>query len=152
MGGVMNERGLEGWKIQKHVQVNVEDGALAQCNVNDEQVQLSVEVGKTSTIDLAAIEVDLQKTIKMVVEQENVVFVLEPKEDEHVIGHVEIDASHILIITYNLLPTHPLYLRGWVGFVLGKFVFAILLLILVLKLLPHLPFPCEKVGGAIFLV
>jgi hypothetical protein len=25
---VMGERGLEGWKMQKHVQANVEDGAL----------------------------------------------------------------------------------------------------------------------------
>jgi hypothetical protein len=32
----------------------------------------------------------------------------------------------------------------------GKFVFAIPLLILVFKLKPHLPFPCEKVGGAFF--
>jgi hypothetical protein len=38
MGGFMSEGGLEGWKMQKHVQVSVEDGALAQCNVNDEQV------------------------------------------------------------------------------------------------------------------
>jgi hypothetical protein len=29
MGGVMSERGLEGWKMQKHMQVSVEDGALA---------------------------------------------------------------------------------------------------------------------------
>ncbi len=39
MGGVMNERGLEGWKMQKHVQESVEDGALAPCNVNEEQMQ-----------------------------------------------------------------------------------------------------------------
>jgi hypothetical protein len=37
------------------------------------------------------------------------------------------------------------------GFVFGKFVFAIPLVIMVLKLLPHLPSPCEKVGGAFFL-
>jgi hypothetical protein len=36
------------------------------------------------------------------------------------------------------------------GFFFGKFVFAIPLLILVFKLLPHLPLPCEKVGGAFF--
>ncbi len=35
--------------------MNVEDGALALCNVNEEQVQASVEV-------------DLQKTIEMIVE------------------------------------------------------------------------------------
>jgi hypothetical protein len=85
-------------------------------------------------------------------EQKNVDFAPKPKEDEHVRGHVEIDAGQIFIITYNLLPTHPFYLRGWVGFVFGKFVFTILLIILVFKLLPHLPFPCEKAGGSIFLV
>ncbi len=86
----------------------------------------------------------------MIVEQENVVFVLEAKEDEHIIGHVEIDAGYIFILIYNLLPTHPLYLRGWVGFVFGNFLFVIPLLNLVLKILPHLSFPCEKVGGAFF--
>jgi hypothetical protein len=108
--------GLEGWKMQKHVQMSVEDGALAQCNVNEEQVQANVELRETSTINLATIEVDLQKTIEMIMEQENVVLVSELEEDEHVIRHVEIDASDILILTYNLLPTHPLYLRGQVGF------------------------------------
>jgi hypothetical protein len=39
-------------------------------------MQLDVEVGKTSSIDLATIEVDLQKTIEMIVEQENVTFAL----------------------------------------------------------------------------
>jgi hypothetical protein len=63
MGGVMSERGLEGWKMQKHVQANVEDGALAPCNVNEEQVQMNVEVGETYTTNLATIEVDLQKII-----------------------------------------------------------------------------------------
>jgi hypothetical protein len=61
MGGVMNEVGLEGWKMQKHVQASVEDGALAQCNVNEEQMQASVEVGETSTTDLVTIEIGLQK-------------------------------------------------------------------------------------------
>jgi len=28
MGSVMNEGAFEGWKMQKHVQMNVEDGAL----------------------------------------------------------------------------------------------------------------------------
>jgi hypothetical protein len=111
---------------------------------------VSVEVGETSIANLAIIEIDLQKTIKMIVEQENVTLVLEPKEDEHVVRHVEIDVSDIFILTYNLLPTHPLYLRRWLGFCFGRFMFAIPLFIQVLKLLPHLHFPCEKVGGAFF--
>jgi hypothetical protein len=58
--------------MQNHMQASVEDGALAQCNVNEEQVQVSVEIGETFTIDLAIIEVDMQKTIEIIVEQENV--------------------------------------------------------------------------------
>jgi hypothetical protein len=58
MEGVMNEGGLEGWKMQKHVQVSVENNALVQCNVHEEQVQAKVEVGETSTTNLAIIEVD----------------------------------------------------------------------------------------------
>jgi len=57
MGGVMNEGGLEGWKMEKHVQASVENGALAQCNVNEEKMQASVEVGETSTTDLVTIEI-----------------------------------------------------------------------------------------------
>jgi hypothetical protein len=75
MGGVMSEGGLEGWKMQKHLQVNVEYGALVLCNVNEEQVQMSVEVGETCTTNLTTIEVGLQKTIEMIVEEEIVVFV-----------------------------------------------------------------------------
>jgi hypothetical protein len=85
MGSVTSEEGLEGWKMQKHMQANVEDGALTLCNVNEEQVQMIVEVGEASTTNLATIEVDLQKTIEMIVEQENVVFASMQKEDEHVI-------------------------------------------------------------------
>ncbi len=51
----------------------------------------------------------------MIMEQENLVFSLELKLDEHDIGHVEIGLCDIFILTYNLLPTHPLYLKGWVG-------------------------------------
>jgi len=49
----------------------------------------------------------------MIVEQENVAFVLELEEDEHVIKHVEIDVCDNFILIYNLLPTHPLYLKRW---------------------------------------
>jgi hypothetical protein len=64
MGGVMNEGGLEGWKIQKHMQENVKDGALAPCNVNEEQMRASVEVGETSITELVIIKVDLQKLLR----------------------------------------------------------------------------------------
>ncbi len=83
-------------------------------------MQVSVEVGETYIANLVIIKVDLQKTIELIVEQENVVMVPELKEDEHVIQHFEIDACDIFILTYNLLPTHPLYFRGWVGFSLAN--------------------------------
>ncbi len=89
---------------------------MALCNVDEEQVQVSVEVGETFITNLATIEVDLQKTIEMIMEEENVVFASVQKEDEHVIGHIKVDVHDIFILTYNLLPTHPLYLKGWVGF------------------------------------
>jgi hypothetical protein len=97
MRGVISEGGLNGLKMQKQMQAIVEDGALVPCNVNEEQVQVTIEVGETSTMDLVTIEVDLQKTIEMIVEQENVALALEPKEDEHVIEYVEIDSGDIFI-------------------------------------------------------
>ncbi len=60
------------------MQANVEDGALALCNVNEKQVQMGVEVRETSTRDVVTIEIDLQKNIEMIVEQENVAFALTP--------------------------------------------------------------------------
>ncbi len=42
-------------------------------------------------------------------------------------------------------------LGRWVGFFFGNFLFVIPLLLMGFKLLLHLPFPCEKVGGAFFI-
>jgi hypothetical protein len=66
MGGVTREEGLQGWKMQKYVCLSVEDGASVLCNVNEEQVQTNVEVGETFTINLATIEVNLQKIIEVI--------------------------------------------------------------------------------------
>jgi hypothetical protein len=52
------------------MQLSVEDvGALALSEMNEEQAQASVEVGKTSIADVIMIEVDLHKTIEMIVEK-----------------------------------------------------------------------------------
>jgi hypothetical protein len=62
-------------------------------------VQASVEFGETSIANVVRIEVDLNKTIEMIIEQENVTLSLmleQDNEDEHVINHVDIDASDIL--------------------------------------------------------
>jgi hypothetical protein len=58
--------------------MNVENGALALYNVNEEQMQVSVKLGETFITDLITIKIDLQKIIDMIVEQENVVISLEP--------------------------------------------------------------------------
>ncbi len=88
--------------------MSVEDvGAVASSQMNEEQAQASVEVGETSIADVVRIEVDLHKTIEMIVEKKNVTISLVPKqnnEDEHVIKHVDMDACDILNLTYNLLP------------------------------------------------
>jgi hypothetical protein len=41
---------------------------------------VNVEVGETFTRDLAIIEIDLQKIIEMIVEQESVILASEPKK------------------------------------------------------------------------
>ncbi len=57
----------------------------------------------------ANVEVDLENIIEMIVEQKNVPLASMLEEDEHVIGHVEIDVGDIFILTYNLFP-HPSFL------------------------------------------
>jgi len=68
-------------------------------------------------------------------------------KNEHVIRHVDIDASDILNLTYNLLP-HPSFLLERMGGVLfEKFVIAKPSLIVVLNLLPtFLPHVKKWVG------
>ncbi len=64
MGGVTKEEGLEGWKMQKHVHLNVDNGALISYNVNEEQVQTNVEVGETFTINLLQLKLICKKLLK----------------------------------------------------------------------------------------
>jgi hypothetical protein len=52
------------------VQLSVEDvGALASNEMNKEQTQASVKVGEISIADVVRIEIDLHKTIEMIVEK-----------------------------------------------------------------------------------
>jgi hypothetical protein len=72
--------------------------------------------------------------------------------DENVILHVDIDEGEIVNFTYYNSLSHPssqIERIGKVFFV--NFLVVIPSLIVVLKLLPHLPSPCERVGGAFFL-
>jgi hypothetical protein len=101
------------------MQLNVEDvGALALSEMNEEQAQASVEVGKTSIADVIMIEVDLHKTIEMIVEKKNVILYLvqtQNNKNEHVIKHVDMNACDILNLFYNLLPYPSFILERMVG-------------------------------------
>jgi hypothetical protein len=48
--------------------MNVENGALALYNVNEEQMQVSIKLGETFITDLITIKTDLQNIIDMIVE------------------------------------------------------------------------------------
>jgi len=63
------------------VQLSVEDvDALVLNEMNEEQAQASVEVGETSIADVIRIEVDLHKTIEMIVEEKNIIIYLMQKK------------------------------------------------------------------------
>ncbi len=106
-------------------------------------MQASEDVGETSATNVDRIEVDLEKTILMIKEHENVVHALvleQENANEDVELHAHIDGVDILNFTYyNLLPhpsSHPSsQVERMVGvqFFLVKFVIAIPSLIVVLK-------------------
>ncbi len=77
----------------QQTQVGVKNVVALALNGNvEEQVQARVDVGETSTIDVSKIEVELQKPINMIEEQESVV----PNamlEQNNVQPHVEIDGG-----------------------------------------------------------
>jgi len=105
----------------------------------------------------------MQKTILMI-KQGKVIPNSMPKQknrgltllpNEHVVPHVDIDEGEILNFTYYNSLFHPssqVEKMGQVFFFFVNFLVAIPSLIVVSKLLPHLPSPCEKVGGALFWV
>jgi hypothetical protein len=62
MGGTMNEEDLETRVIGQQAQIGVEDVRALTLNGNiEKQVQVGLDVGETSTIDVNRIEVELQK-------------------------------------------------------------------------------------------
>ncbi len=78
--------------------------ALALSGNVEDQVQASVDVGETSTIDVRKIEVELQKLIDMIKEWEIVVSNA-MLEQNNVQPHVEIDGGDTLNFTsFNYLP------------------------------------------------
>ncbi len=70
MWGLKNEGGLEARDGGQQMQVSVEN-ALAPSTINEEQVQASVDVVKTSTPNVR-IEVNLAKIILNIAEQETI--------------------------------------------------------------------------------
>jgi CRISPR/Cas system-associated endoribonuclease Cas2 len=80
--------------------------ALALSGNVEERVQTSVDVGETSTTNVNKIEVELQKLIDMIEEQEIVV----PNamlEQNNVQPHVEIDRGDTLNFTSSNYLPHP---------------------------------------------
>jgi len=74
LGGAMNEEDLETRLMKQQVQVDVEDVGALTLNENiEKQMQVGVDVGETSTTYVNKIEVEFQKIIDMIEEQEIVV-------------------------------------------------------------------------------
>ncbi len=72
--------------------------ALASNGNIEEGMQANVEVGKTSTtLDVSRIEIELQRTIDMIEDQEIVAL---QQENDNVDPHVQIDGSEMLYLTY----------------------------------------------------
>ncbi len=75
MAFIMNEIDLETKVIGQQVQVGVEDELTLAFNGNmEEQVQANVDVRETFMVDVSRIEVELQKTIDMIEDQEIIAF------------------------------------------------------------------------------
>jgi len=78
--------------------------ALASSGNVEDQVQVNVDVGETSTIYVRKFEVELQKLINMIEEREIVVSNA-MLEQNNVQPHVEIDGGDTLNFTsFNYLP------------------------------------------------
>ncbi len=146
--GIMKERDVEVGVIGQQV----EDVVAQAPNGNiEEEMQANVEVGEIFIIiDVSRIEVELQRTIDIIEDQE----IVAPRQENangDVEFHAQIDGGDIVYLIIINCRTHPLQLRGWVGFFFVKFVITIPSLLVVLKHFPTPPsFSMEKVGRAFF--
>jgi hypothetical protein len=91
----------------QQTQVGVKDVVALVLSGNvEELVQASVDVGETFTIDVSKIEVELQKLIDMIEEQE--IVVLDAMlEQNNVQPPVEIDGGDTLNLTSSNYLPHP---------------------------------------------
>ncbi len=148
--GVMKEKDVKVGVIGQQAKDVV---ALAPNGNIEEEMQTNVEVGEIFTIiNVSRIEVELQKTIDIIEDQE-IVALGQENANGDVELRVQIDGGDIMYLIIINCHTHPLQLRGWVGFLFVKFVITILSLLVILKPLPTPPsFSMDKVGGAFFFV
>ncbi len=99
MGGVM--KGI--WRLVWWKQVGVENvvSLVPSDIIEKEQVEADEDIGETSTRDFDQIEMDLEKTILMVEEQENVVIIIplleQENSNEYGEPHAHIDGGGITI-------------------------------------------------------
>jgi hypothetical protein len=124
--------------------------ALAPNGNIEAEIQAKVHIKETSTtVNVNRIEVELQKTIDMIEDQE-IVALGQENVNGDVDPHAQIDRHEILYFTYyNYLPNPSSLVERMVGFSFVKFVIAIPFLIVVFKkpLLTPPSFSMEKVGG-----
>ncbi len=101
MGGVIHDKHLEAKVMGQQVSVENVVPLLASEIVKEEEMQVGEDVGETSKGDVGEVEMDLEKTILMIEDEENVVLVTPQLEQENanedVEPHAHIDGSDIAI-------------------------------------------------------
>jgi F0F1-type ATP synthase gamma subunit len=101
MGGVTNERHLEARVMGQ--QAGVEDVVplVPNENVEEEQMEVDKNIGETFKGNVDQIEIDLERTILMIEDQENIVHVIplskQENANEDVEPHTHIDVGDIAI-------------------------------------------------------
>jgi hypothetical protein len=100
MGGVMNDEHLEA-KVMGQVSVENVVPLIVSEIVEEEEVQVDEDVGETFKGDVDQVEMDLERIILMIEDQENVVLVVpllkQENANEDVEPHAHIDGGDITI-------------------------------------------------------
>ncbi len=112
MGGITNERHLKARVMGQQMNVENVVPLVPSEFVEEEQMETGENIGETSKGNVDKIEMDLERTILMIEDQENVVHVvpiLEQKNaNEDIEPHVHIDGGRIAIELHLLyLLPHP---------------------------------------------
>ncbi len=136
----MNDEHLEA-KVMGQVSVENVVPLIVSEIVEEEEVQVDEDVGETFKGDVDQVEMDLERIILMIEDQENVVLVVpllkQENANEDVEPHAHIDGGDIAI-ELHILPHPSCQVERMGGVFFVKFVIAILSLIVVLRLL-HAP-------------